>query len=121
MSKNHPIFLFILNIQSVLVLVALAACVFAANDMEFAEQYFRTYGYWPSWYSGVYEAGLYNNAYAYLSFAYPSILVAQPFSVYHPRPEIQAVVAPSPPVQPIVGQPPQIEAVFVPSPTIEPV
>ena len=89
--------------------------------MVSAEQYLRAYGYWPSWYSGVYGAGLYNGAYSF----YPSVMVAQPFSVYHPRPEIQAVVAPlppvSPPVQPIVGQPPQIEAVFAPSPTIEPV
>ena len=53
------------NVQSLLVLVALAACVSAAEDMESAEQYFRTYGYWPSWYSGVYTgAGLYNGAYA---------------------------------------------------------
>ena len=39
--------------QSLLVLVALAACVFAENqDQETAEQYFRSYGYYPSWYSG---------------------------------------------------------------------
>ena len=39
-------------LQSLLVVVALFACVFAeTQDQETAEQYFRTYGYYPSWYN----------------------------------------------------------------------
>jgi len=56
---------------SLLVLVALFACVFAeAQDQEAAEQYFRTYGYYPSWYSGFYGAGyagVRSGAYPYYS------------------------------------------------------
>ena len=38
-----------------LVLVALAACVFAAQDQEAAEQYFLRYGSYPSWYCILYH------------------------------------------------------------------
>ena len=51
-----------------MVLVALAICVFATEekqDQEAAEQYFARYGFYPSWYSGYYGAGLRSAVYPY--------------------------------------------------------
>lgn len=62
-----------------MVLVALAACV-CAEDQETAEQYFRTYGYWPSWYSGV-HTGLYRSAYP-MTYSYPLAYNYAPYSYY---------------------------------------
>ena len=51
--------------QSLLVLVSLAACIFAqTQDQATAEQYFRSYGYYPSWYnSGLYGSGVVRSVY----------------------------------------------------------
>lgn len=74
--------------QSVLVLVALAACVFAGEvqDQETAEQFYRINGFYPSWYNSAlypayaglrsypypYAAGSY---YPYTGLTYPTVAV----------------------------------------------
>ena len=62
----------IVLLQSLLVLVALVACVFAAEqDQEAAEQYFFKYGYYPSWYtSATHFAAPASTFKAYPSYAY---------------------------------------------------
>ena len=51
--------------QSLLVLAAVFACIFAeAQDQEAAEQFFRNYGIYPSWYNH------YNYDYAVSSYPY---------------------------------------------------
>ena len=84
MSGNNSKYLniiFFINWQSLLVVVALAAAVIAEekHDQESAEQYYRTYGYYPSWYNyGAVRAypAAYTGAYAagYPYAAYPGII-----------------------------------------------
>ena len=43
--------MFVVLLQSLLVLVALTVCVSAEFDQDAAEQYFFNYGFYPSWYT----------------------------------------------------------------------
>ena len=53
-----------------MVLVALAAFVVAEKqDQETAEQFFTTYGYYPSWYTAA-PAAVRSYAYSYPSYGY---------------------------------------------------
>ena len=62
---------FCVHFQSLLVLLALAAFVVAegeVQDQESAELFFRTWGYYPSWYSG-FHARTYPGYAAYPGYA----------------------------------------------------
>ena len=63
--------------QSLIVLLALAAVVLGAEevqDQQAAEQFFSTYGYYPTWYTGysAFRSAAYPYAYAGLrTYGYP--------------------------------------------------
>ena len=64
-----------LYMKTLLVLVALAACVFAeTQDQETAEQYFRVHGSYPSWYTygNTAYTGAGVRAWSYPTAAYPA-------------------------------------------------
>ena len=67
--------------------MALAACAFAeVQDQESAEQYFRTYGYYPSWYNyGTYPyTGVRSVAYPYAyGSGYPYTYPAYGNTIYN--------------------------------------
>ena len=70
--------------QSLLVLVALAACVVSqdqSQDQETAEQYFRIHGVYPSWYQ--YGATAFNGVRSYpYTAGYPYTYGAYPAATY---------------------------------------